>query len=99
MLLVQPPVKRMDVIKKEGWQTGCSEVEGKLLAHRGLKMGVLYDFVEEEAHSGSNFHSTALIANGISLRLLAWNPSLLRLVPAAMSRLPRGRRGTESLCI
>jgi hypothetical protein len=59
MLPVQPPVKRMDVIKKEGWQTGSSEVEGKLLAHRGLKMGVLYDFVEEEAHSGSNFHSTS----------------------------------------
>jgi hypothetical protein len=57
ILVVQPPVKRMDIIKKEGWQTGSFEFEGKLLAHRGLKMGVLYDSVEEEAHSGDHFDS------------------------------------------
>lgn len=57
MLVVQPPVKRMDIIKTNGWQTAATMTEGQFLDHEGLKMGVLYDFVEEEAHSGDDFDS------------------------------------------
>jgi hypothetical protein len=50
MFPVQPPVKRMDVIKVENIQGDSSTVEGKLLAHHGLTMGVLYDLVEDHVH-------------------------------------------------
>jgi hypothetical protein len=57
MFVAQPPVKRMDMIKTSGWQTSSSITERKLLIHDKLKMGTLYDIIEEEAYLGDYFDS------------------------------------------
>jgi len=38
--------------------TGLSKIEGKTIMPDGVRMGALYDLVEEEAHAGLTFDST-----------------------------------------
>lgn len=96
--MAQPPVKRMDIVK-EDWQTGSSEAKGKLLTHRGLKMGVLYDFAEEEAHSGSHLDSTSFDIEWHMFAAPEEEAASFALVQADMSPFTRDRKRATSRCI
>jgi len=58
MLVVQPSITRVSIVKSCSSMTGLSKVEGKINMPDGLRMGTLYDLVEEEAHAGMTFEST-----------------------------------------
>ena len=59
MLVVQPPLKVLDIVKTSSAMRSNSRAEGKLVTHEGLRMGTPYDFVQEEVNSGSTRQSTA----------------------------------------
>jgi hypothetical protein len=58
MLVVQPPVLRIDIFKSWSSMTGMGKVKGRVAVPKGLMMGLLYDLVEEEVHAGTTFQST-----------------------------------------
>jgi len=58
MLVVQPPLKRLVIVKTSSSMAQDGKTEGKLVTHRGLRMGTLYDFVQEEVNSESTYQST-----------------------------------------
>jgi hypothetical protein len=53
MLVVQPPITRINIFKSWSSMTGLGKVKGKIARLEGLRMGTLYDLVEEEAHAGT----------------------------------------------
>jgi len=58
MLVLQPPIKELNILKSWSCMTGMGKIRGRKLVPDGLRMGLLYDLVEEEAHAGTTFHST-----------------------------------------
>jgi len=58
MLVSQPPITIIKVIKTTSTPGLDGKREGRLVKCRGLKMGTLYDFIDEEVHSGSTHDST-----------------------------------------
>ena len=58
MLVVQPPITSMDIFKSWSSMTGMGKVRGRITVPEGLRMGTLYDLVEEEVHAGTTFQST-----------------------------------------
>jgi len=58
MLVVQPPVKELKILKSWSCITGMGKIRGRKIMPDGLRMGLLYDLVEEEAHAGTTFQST-----------------------------------------
>jgi hypothetical protein len=53
MLIVQPAITRINICKSWSSVTGMGKVEGRIVVTDGLRMGTLYDLVEEEAHVGT----------------------------------------------
>lgn len=55
--------------------TGLGKIRGRIIVAEGLKMGLLYDLVEEEAHAGTTFQSTDF---DLEWRLAPAKPETLR---------------------
>ncbi|PMD32557.1 hypothetical protein L207DRAFT_518480 [Hyaloscypha variabilis F] len=58
MLVLQPPIMEVDIFKSWSSMTGMGKIRGRIMIPDGLKMGLLYDLVEEEVHAGTTFQST-----------------------------------------
>ncbi|KAE9382252.1 hypothetical protein N431DRAFT_425683 [Stipitochalara longipes BDJ] len=58
MLVLQPPITELNIFKSWSSMTGMGKIRGRVTVPEGLRMGLLYDLVEEEAHAGTTFQST-----------------------------------------